>query len=113
MTLHKLDLRPLPFQAIKNKNKIYELRLYDERRRNILPGDELEFTNTITQEKLCVRVVSLHIYNNFEELYQSISPRFLGYEKDEIASASDMEQYYPKARQNAYKVVAIKISLKD
>lgn len=113
VTLHKLDLRPTPFSLIKTGKKIYELRLYDKRRRGILPGDVIEFTNQTSGEKLAVNVVSLHIFNDFKQLYQSLNPLSLGYEVGEDVSYKDMEQYYPQERQRAYKVVAIKITLKD
>ena len=113
MTLHKLDLRPTPFSLIKTGKKKFELRLYDKRRRGILPGDVIEFTDQISGDKLAVDVVSLHIFNDFKQLYQSLDPLTLGYEVGEDVSYKDMEQYYPQERQRAYKVVAIKISLKD
>lgn len=113
VTLHKLDLRPTPFSLIKTGKKKFELRLYDKRRRGILPGDVIEFTNQTSGEKLAVNVVSLHIFNDFKQLYQSLNPLTLGYEVGEDVSYKDMEQYYPQERQRAYKVVAIKITLKD
>ena len=113
VTLHKLDLRPTPFSLIKTGKKKFELRLYDKRRRGILPGDVIEFTDQISGEKLAVDVVSLHIFNDFKQLYQSLDPLTLGYEVGEDVSYKDMEQYYPQERQRAYKVVAIKITLKD
>ena len=48
---HCMRLNPDPFRAIKSGQKIYELRLFDEKRRLIAPGDVIEFTNTdITYE---------------------------------------------------------------
>lgn len=108
---HKLTLRPLPFCQIKNGKKIYELRLYDERRRMIRPFDILEFRNTETNEILVVKVISLHIFHSFDELFQYFPHVTLGYEPNEVATPKDMEQYYSKAQQEAHHVVAIKIAL--
>jgi len=111
VTLHKLDLRPEPFKLIKHGKKIFELRLYDQRRRLIQPLDRIEFSNRETEEKLLVSVESLHIFNNFKELYTAINSVDLGYQQDEEISYKDMQQYYPLASQNNNKVVAIKITL--
>lgn len=110
-TLHRYDLNPKPFQMIRNQSKLYELRLYDEKRRLIHPNDEIEFTNNVSNETIRVKVISLHIFNNFKELYDYLDPYLLGYEKDEVADYHDMEEYYPPEKQKKYKVVAIKIAL--
>ena len=111
MTLHKLDLRPGPFKLIKQGLKTFELRLYDAKRRLIRPYDSIEFFNLESEEELVVRVESLHIFNNFEELFKAINFADLGYQKEEEISYKDMLQYYPLSRQKNNKVVAIKITL--
>ena len=44
---HELRLHDEPFNLIKNGTKTIELRLYDEKRREIHEGDNIEFTNNI------------------------------------------------------------------
>jgi len=111
VTLHKLDLQVEPFKMIEEGSKIYELRLFDERRRTIRPFDQIEFVETQSKKKLLVTVESLHIFNNFKQLYDYVDPALMGYKKDQHCSYKDMEKYYPLARQKAHKVVAIKIVL--
>ena len=41
--MHEMNLQEAPFRMIKNKTKTIELRLYDEKRRKIKPGDTIEF----------------------------------------------------------------------
>lgn len=111
---HELHLRKNPFQKIYDGNKTIELRLYDEKRKNILVGDEIRFiyekNSHIWME---VKVVALHCFSSFKELYKSLPLEKCGYKKDTLSSASyhDMEQYYPKELQKQYGVVGIEFEL--
>lgn len=111
MTLHKYDLNPGPFNNIKSGNKIYELRLYDERRRLLKPDDQIEFTNNVTGEKLNVIVESLHIFENFQTLYEYIPQTLYGYKTSSSTAYLDMLEYYPLEKQRKYPALAIKIRL--
>jgi ASC-1-like (ASCH) protein len=106
-----MKLQDKPFSSIKEKTKIYELRLYDEKRRKINVGDIIKFTNMKTNEEIFVVVEDLILFNNFSELFNVIDKKDLGYNEDEVASSTDMDQYYSKEEQRQYGVVAIKIKL--
>ena len=56
MMVHTMNLQEEPFQMIKEKTKTIELRLYDEKRRTIKPGDMIAFNNNHTEEILKVKV---------------------------------------------------------
>ena len=56
--IHQMKLRPVPFSQIRDGIKTVELRLHDEKRRLIRPGDRITFTQTETGETLTVRVKS-------------------------------------------------------
>lgn len=108
---HEMRLHNQPFNNIKSGTKTIEMRLYDEKRRLIKVGDTIEFTNRVTEEKICVKVVKLHIFNSFNELYKNFDKELLGYKKDEIAAPDDMSKYYSKEEQEKYGVVGIEIKL--
>ncbi len=110
--IHKMNLNDKPFNSIKNGFKTIEMRLYDEKRRLINVGDIIEFTNRVTNEKISAKVIKLHLFNNFEELYKQFDKFSLGYKENEIASANDMSIYYSKEEQEKYGVVGIEIKLK-
>ena len=57
--IHQMKLRPVPFSQIRDGIKTVELRLHDEKRRLIRPGDRITFTQTETGETLTVRVTAL------------------------------------------------------
>ena len=74
MRLHKG-----PFELIKNGSKTIELRLYDEKRQMINVGDTITFENRSDGDKIKVKVIALHKYPNFEELYKHFDKVSMGY----------------------------------
>ena len=111
--VHHMNLNPDPYEMIQNGRKTIELRLYDEKRQKIRPGDEIVFDNTATGDTLRVRVLKLHCFSSFEELYQTLPLLQCGYTEEDIAQAkpSDMEQYYSLDDQAKYGVVGIELLL--
>lgn len=109
-----MNLHDEPFEMINSGKKIYELRLYDEKRRNIKVGDEIVFTRSRGGDEtiLCL-VVGLHLFPSFTELYASLPLLKCGYTEEDIATAdpSDMDIYYSKEKQASYGVVAIEIKV--
>lgn len=108
---HTMKLRPSPFRMIQCGEKTYELRLYDEKRQCIKLGDDIVFVNTKTDESLVVSVKSIHIFKNFNELYQALPLLKCGYTEENLATVNptDMENYYSKEQQMQYGVVAFEI----
>ncbi|MBQ3099425.1 MAG: ASCH domain-containing protein [Clostridia bacterium] len=108
---HAMRLDPSPFEMIKSGQKTIELRLFDEKRRQVKIGDDVVFTNTATGETLCKRVAGLHLFNNFDELYDSLPLLKCGYTAENVDKAHpwDMERYYSADRQKEYGVVGIEL----
>lgn len=109
--IHKMKLRDKPFKSIKAGTKTIELRLYDEKRKLLNVGDVIEFTNIDTKEVIKVEILQLHRFNNFDDLYKHFNKISMGYEENEVANPSDMEEYYSKEEQQEYGVVGIEIKL--
>ena len=109
--MHEMRLNNEPFNLIKEGTKTVEMRLYDEKRRNIKVGDIITFINRQTNEKVEVKVTYLHIYDSFESLYRDFDKISLGYKKDELSNSKDMEKYYSIEEQNKYGVLGIEIEL--
>jgi len=107
--LHEMNLHDDPFVFIKMGYKDIEMRLNDEKRKKIKVGDIIEFTNKDTLEKLQVRVIGLHVFKNFEELYSKFDKQKLGYFPDEVADPSDMNMYYSSENIEKYGVLGIEI----
>ena len=116
MKLHKMNLNDRPFEMIQSGQKTIELRLYDEKRREIAAGDIIEFTNTSDEtQKLKARVKALHIFKDFAELYAALPLDKCGYSEAELAAASpdDMLEYYPKEKQARCGAVGIELEILD
>ena len=110
--IHHMKLHQEPFESIKKGAKTIELRLYDEKRQALKSGDLIDFTSP-HWERIFVKVVKLHIFNSFQELYETLPLDKCGYDDVSQAKPEDMEMYYSKAEQAKYGVVGIEIALFD
>lgn len=110
---HYMRLKNEPYAKIKDGTKTFELRLYDKKRKQVKVQDDIEFENLSTGEKLLVRVVSMHVFSSFEELYATLPLTKCGYTEHSVGTAhySDMEAYYSKSEQEQYGVVGIEVQL--
>ncbi len=109
-----MNLKPSPFEMIREGKKTIELRLYDEKRKMISVGDTITFVNTEdSADTLHVVVEDLHVFDSFEKLYETLDLLQCGYTEEDIDTASprDMEVYYSREKQYLFGVVGIKISL--
>jgi ASC-1-like (ASCH) protein len=108
MKTHQLKLATIPFEAIKSGNKIIESRLYDEKRREIEIGDWIEFTNRETGETLKTKVVGLHRFQTFEEMFWRMDLKKFGGESKEWL-LNQISEFYPKHEQDKFGVVGIEV----
>ena len=106
-----MHLKEEPFNSIKNGTKTIEMRLFDEKRQQLKIGENIKFINDKTGEELLTKIVNLHKFKSFEELYKNFDKIKLGYKEWEVAKSSDMLKYYPQSEQQKYGVVGIEIKL--
>ena len=106
-----MKLQPSPFEMIKSGKKTIELRLYDNKRQLIKPGDAIIFTNVSTGEELKKTVLRLHLFDGFAELYNSLPLLKCGYTEGNVENAdpTDMELYYSREEQAKCGVVGIEL----
>jgi uncharacterized protein (DUF1810 family) len=104
----KLNLKP--FESIKSGRKTIELRLNDEKRQQVKVGDFIEFSLTDdSAKKIQTRVIALHKYSSFKELFAAFPKEKFGYGPDENASPEDMDAFYSKENQEKYGVLGIEL----
>ena len=110
---HYMNLASEPFEQISSGAKTIELRLYDEKRQTVSAGDTIIFTNLADNQQVSAKVLKLHIFDSFAELYNNLPLSKCGYTEQELdtASSDDMFAYYSKEKQEKYKVVGIEIEL--
>lgn len=109
---HTMKLKEDPFERMKNGTKTIEFRLYDEKRRKIKVGDEIEFFKLPKlQERILVRVKNLYRGDSFKNLFKIIFP-----DKDnkEINNKTEkMLKYYTHEQEEEYGVIGIEIEIID
>ena len=102
------------FDKIVNGSKTIELRLNDERRRNIKIGDYVILNNldeNADLRKCVVQVIALHKFDNFVTLYRALDMTKCGYSQTDVPNPDDMLIYYSAERQAECGVVGIEFNL--
>ena len=108
--IHDMTLNPAPYAAVQCGDKTVEMRLYDDKRRAVSPGDTIRFTCPgFTGEQLAVRVSAVRVFPDFESLYAAYTPRALGYAPGAKVDPRDMLRYYAPSRIAKLGVVALEI----
>lgn len=108
-----MNLQHQPFEWIRSGAKKYELRLWDEKRREINIGDTIAFWHDDKNNPVLARVVGLVVAETFEKLFdiipfnRCICDDSLGL----TPKNNGMDKYYPIDAQREYNVVAIKVEL--
>ena len=107
--IHIMKLKEQYFNYIKYGTKEYEIRLNDEKRKNIKKGDFIEFQKEpFLEEKILIMVGDILRYDNFDELLNNINIELLADSniiKEELNI--DLEKIYPTEKQKKYGIVAI------
>lgn len=98
------------FNLIKDGHKTIEARLNDEKRQLIEVDNEIEFTNTKTNELLKTKVVQLLLFKTFKELYASEDPYLFGGNNSQLLNES-IYNFYNKDDELKHGVVGIRIIL--
>ena len=112
--IHQMTLDAEPFEKIRDGEKTIELRLNDEKRQKIKVGDKISFTLKGSEtDYLMTKVVSIHKFSSFKDLYDALPLDKCGYSKSEVkcADPNDMRQYYSAEDEAKYGVVGIEIEL--
>jgi ASC-1-like (ASCH) protein len=111
---HEMKLNAEQFNLIKSGKKSIELRLNDEKRRNLSLNDVITFSKqSHLDEQLTVEVMGLLRYNTFRELIEDADPSDFGkpadYSKQKMADS--MYEIYSKEDEKEYGVLGIRIRL--
>ena len=108
---HQMKLSAEPFEKIWTGKKVIESRLYDEKRKQIFLGDEIEFSeNDNSESKVNTKVVELLRYNSFQELFRNHNPSLFGGE-DKESLLQEIKQFYSDEDEQKYGVVGIRVRL--
>ena len=110
---HEMKLQPEYYNFILNGTKRIEIRLFDEKRKQIKIGDSIKFLKEPElKESFNAKVVGLLRYNTFEEMFKDFDISVLSDKsmtKEELICT--LEQFYTKEKQKQYGVLGIRIEL--
>ena len=105
-----MELQNAYYNYMLKGTKRIELRLYDEKRKNIKIGDIITITNAQTNEEFEVKVVGLLQYSSFKEMFNDFDIEILADKsmtKEELMN--ELEKFYPIEKQKQYNVLGIRI----
>jgi len=109
MQTHQTKLQEKYFSMIKSGEKTIELRLFDDKRKNIKIGDIIEFFDIADKNKtLLVEVIGLHKAADFSALCVQIDCKLAGFSTpDELCTT--MNKFYPVKNQKHFGVIGIEL----
>ena len=97
-------------ELLNSLTKTIEFRLYDEKRKLIKIGDQIEFSKLPElEEKLFVDVLDLYREETFERLFRKL----IDDEREVQRKTHAMKEFYSDEDEKKYGVVGIKILLKN
>lgn len=103
----EMKLQAKYFNLIKNGFKTIELRLCDEKRKNLQPSDVIKFSDIENAQRiLFVKIVRIYKAKTFKDLANIININSTGFSSSS-SLITTMEQFYSISEQNKYGVIGI------
>ncbi len=110
--IYDMKLHVEPFMLMQAGKKTIELRLYDEKRKQLKAGDIIRFTRVDNSQLFfCALIIRIYHFKDFEELYNNLPLLKCGYTEENVseASSTDMNKYYTREEQERHGVVGIEV----
>ena len=109
--MHSMKVQTKYYNLLKSGIKTVELRLWDEKRRQIKVGDQITFSDlSDPKDTFTAQVLALHHADNFDKLCDIISPKQAGFStKQELLNC--LQEFYTPEAQKKYGVVGIEIKI--
>ena len=113
--IHEIKVKEIYYNKIKACEKIYEVRLLDEKRKQIKVGDTLRINKEpLMEEFLDGEVVDLVMFKSFDEMANSLPAKEIGFNGcNEKQIVDEYHKFYSKEVEQKYGVVAIKLKVKE
>ena len=110
--IHEMKLNDNAFNNIKSGVKKFELRLYDDKRKNINLGDTIIFHNLNNlSDTISVNVLALLRYPTFADFFKDINYRLCGTENSLDEIIERVHTFYTIEQEKKHGILAIKVEL--
>ena len=109
-----MKLNPKYFEYMKNGTKRIEIRLNDEKRKDLKIGDVIVFQKeSELKEELYTQIVNLRVKRNFKELIENLEiSEYSDKSESEENFLHDLYKFYTKEQEEKYGVVGIQIKIR-
>ena len=104
--IHTMGLNAPSFDKIVDGSKTIELRLYDDKRREIKIGDVIEFSKIDSKDKVRRKVTALLNFADFEAMIDCLPLSLFGHADKESVKVG-VNKIYPIDKQRAVTVLGI------
>ena len=109
---HKMTLLRPYFESIARGEKTVEMRLNDEKRKQVKVGDLIEFTCADSTETVTVAVQNKRVFADFSRLAEAYPPKVLGFSHSPACEIAEfMTSVYGKEAIEKNNALAIEIRL--
>lgn len=110
---HEMKLRAIYYDKIKNGEKIYEIRLNDEKRQLIDVGDIIVFKREPELEESMQTIVKDLVYfDSFQQMSETLPLAKIGFENETMEEVIGIyHQFYTEEDEAKYGVLAIKVEV--
>lgn len=103
---HQMKLQSEPFAQFCSGTKTIEIRLFDEKRKQIMIGDTITFSRMDdTSDIVETKVTDLVRFDTFADLFTTYNPESCGFKN--VEDYISMYKYYSKEEEEKYGVLAI------
>lgn len=106
-----MSLQEKYFNLIKTGEKVYEIRLNDEKRQKLDVGDVVRFvSDNNAKQHIDLVVKDLIYFDSFSEMLKTLPLKKLGFANETESEVHKIyRQFYPEELEQKYKILAIKI----
>lgn len=113
MKQYQMKLATEPYNNIASGKKVIESRLFDEKRQQIMIGDQIIFSENDKPENNVTTVVKgLLRYQTFKELFSDHEPSLFGEESRDFL-LNQIKQFYSDEDEQKYGVIGIRLQILD
>lgn len=103
-----MHLSEEPFNWIKEGRKVVEVRLFDEKRKEVDIGDVITFKRLNNEEEIKVKVKGLLRFGSFRDLFLFIPKKYLAHESLSLGEQiKRIRKYYSEEKEKKHGVIAI------